>query len=157
MSSIYEFHARRLAGLSVAVLASTLALAACDDDSPTDPVTPVEWEAQLAGVGEFEDVEGLAAVSSTATSFDAAIEIAGAEEDAVFTWRVAEGTCAQPGDRIGAADRYPDLEVEADGTASAEADVTAALDEEEDYIVSVLDETGEAAVTVACGALEIGE
>lgn len=157
MSSIHESHARRLAALSVALLASTIALAGCDDDSPTDPVVPVEWEAQLAGVGEFADVEGLAAVSATATSFDAAIEIANAEEDAAFTWRVAEGTCAAPGDRVGAADRYPDLEVEADGTASAEADVTAALDEDGEYIVSVLDEAGQAPVTVACGALEIEE
>lgn len=157
MSSIYESHARRLAALSVSLLASTIALAACDDDSPTDPVVPVEWEAQLAGVGEFEDVEGLAAVSATSTSFDAAIEIANAEEDAEFTWRVAEGTCAAPGDRLGAADRYPDLTVEADGTASAEADVTASLDEDEDYIVTVLDESGEDPVTVACGALEIEE
>jgi hypothetical protein len=156
MSSIYESHARRLAALSVSLLASTIALAACDDD-PTNPVVPVEWEAQLAGVGEFEDVEGLAAVSATSTSFDAAIEIANAEEDAEFTWRVAEGTCAAPGDRVGAADRYPDLTVEADGTAAADADVTATLDEDEDYIVSVLDETGEDPVTVACGALAIDE
>jgi len=133
------------------------ALAACDDDSPTDPVVPVEWEAQLAGAGVYEDIEGLAAVSSTATSFDAAIEIANAEEGAEFTWRVAEGTCAAPGDRVGAADRYPDLEVGADGTAGAEADVTGALDEDGDYIVRVLDETGQAPVTVACGALEIEE
>lgn len=157
MSHTYESHARRLAALSVALLACTIALAACDDDSPTDPVVPVEWQAQLAGVGEFADVDGLAAVSSTATSFDADIEIANAEEDAEFTWRVAEGTCAAPGARVGAANRYPDLEVAADGTASAEADVTAALDEDGEYIVSVLDETGQAAVTVACGALEIDE
>jgi hypothetical protein len=60
-----------------------------------------------------------------------------------------------PGDRIGGADRYPDLEVEEDGTAAAEADVTAALDEEEDYIVSVLDESGAEPVVVACGTLAV--
>jgi hypothetical protein len=157
MSLTHNSYARRLATLSVSLLASTIVLAACDDDSPTDPVVPVEWEAQLAGVGDYDEVDGLAAVSSTATSFDAAIEIANATEDAVFTWRVAEGTCAEPGDRVGAANRYPDLEVGEDGTADADADVTAALDEAGEYIVSVLDESGDEPVTAACGALEIDE
>lgn len=156
MSLTCNSNARRLATLTISLLASTIVLAACDDD-PTDPVVPVEWDAQLAGVGTYDDVEGLAAVSSTATSFDAAIEITNATEDAVFTWRVAEGTCAEPGDRIGAAERYPDLEVGEDGTAEADADVTAALDEDGEYIVSVLDESGDDPVTVACGALEIDE
>lgn len=154
MLSIHMSHTRRIASLTVSLLASTFILAGCDDD-PTEPVTPVEWEAAVAGDGEFEDIEGVAAVSAVATSFDAAIEIANAEADAVFAWHVADGTCAEPGDRIGGADRYPDLEVEADGTAAAEADVTAALDEEEDYIVSILDESGAEAVIVACGTLEV--
>lgn len=156
MTSSYTSQARRLTALSATLLASTLLLAACEDD-PTTPVVPVEWESQLAGVGTFDEVEGLAAVSSTSTSFDAAIEITGAAEDAVFTWSVAGGTCAAPGNRVGAADRYPDLEVAADGTASAEAEVTAALAEDGDYIVRVLDETGQQPATVACGALEIDE
>jgi hypothetical protein len=154
MSSIHMSHTRRFASLAISLLSSSFILAGCDDD-PTNPVTPVEWEAAVEGEGEFADIEGIAAVSAVATSFDAAIEIANAEADAVFAWHVADGTCAEPGDRIGGADRYPDLEVEEDGTAAAEADVTAALDEEEDYIVSVLDESGAEPVVVACGTLEV--
>ena len=44
-----------------------------------------------------------------------------------------------------------------DGSAAAEAEVSAALDEDDDYIVRVLDESGAAPVTVACGALEVDE
>lgn len=157
MSSIRYPQARRLATVSASLLAFTVFLGACDDDSPIEPSDTVEWEAQLAGTAAYEEVEGLASVSSTATSFDAAIEIANGEDGAVFTWQIAAGTCAQPGDRVGAADRYPELEVAADGTAEAEADVTAALDEEDEYIVRVLDASGTAPATVACAALEIDE
>lgn len=147
---------RRFAAYAIPLIASTLMLAACDED-PVQVVVPDEWQAELAGVGAYEDVDGLAAVSSISTAFEATIDIASAEEGAEFTWRVAEGTCGAPGDRVGAADRYPDLEVEADGTATAEANVTAALADEDDYIVAVIDESGEDPVTVACGALAIDE
>ena len=153
MSPDYTSHARRLAALSVSLLASTIALAACDDD-PVDPVDAIEWEAELSGVGEYAEVEGIGALSATTNSFDAAVEIANATEDAVFIWEVAEGTCAQPGDRLGAATDYPDLEVAANGTASAEADVNAAVDEEEDYVLRVIDDSGNAPVVAACGAFE---
>lgn len=143
---------RRFASLTVSLVASTVVLAACDDD-PVDPIVPVEWLATLTG----DDVEGVASASAAGNSFDAAIEIENAEEDAVFTWGVYAGTCAAPGARIGAADRYPDLEVAADGTAEAEAEVNAALDEEDPYIVRVLDESGAQTVTIACGVLEVDE
>lgn len=144
--------ARRFASLTVTLLASTIVLAACDDD-PVEPIVPVEWLATLTG----DEIDGIASASSAGNAFDAAIEIEGAEADAVFTWDVSAGTCAAPGARIGAADDYPDLEVAEDGTAAAEAEVSAALDEEGAYIVRVRDETGQAAVTVACGALEVDE
>jgi hypothetical protein len=156
MSAHRVSQARRLAAYAVPLFVSTFVLAACDDD-PVQVVPPVEWQAEIAGVDAHEAVEGLAVVASTATAFAAEIEIANAEEDAVFTWRVAEGTCANRGDRIGGANRYPDLEVEADGTATAEAAVTAALDEDEDYIVAVYDESGATAVLVACGPLAVEE
>lgn len=151
MSPEYKSHSRRLAALSISLLASTIAVAACDDD-PIEPIDAVEWEAELAGTGEYADVEGVAAMAFTATSFDAGIEIAGATEDDVFAWEVAEGTCAEPGDRLGAAAAYPDLEVAANGTASADADVNAVVDEDGDYIVRVIEDSGEEPVVVACAA-----
>lgn len=154
MSPEYKSHSRRLAVLSFSLLASTLAVAACDDD-PVQPSADIEWEAELTGVGEYAEVEGLAAMSSSRTSFDVAIEIANATEDDVFAWEVAEGTCAEPGDRLGTAADYPDLEVAADGTAGAEADANAALDEDGDYVVRVIDDSGEAPVVVACGAFAV--
>jgi hypothetical protein len=99
-------------------------------------------------------VEGDAAVVSAATSLAAEIAIEGAEADAVFTWMIREGSCATPGDAVGTATSYPDLEADASGDADAETTIAAGLDEDEDYIVLVRDETGAAPVTVACSALE---
>jgi hypothetical protein len=152
MLSFINPDARRVASLTIAVLASTTVFTACDDD-PTDPVDTIEWLAELTG----DEVEGIAAASSVQTSFEAAIEIENAEEDAVFTWGVFAGTCAAPGARVGAANSYPDLEVAANGTAEAEADVTAVLTGNGAYIVRVIDESGAQPVAVACGALEVEE
>lgn len=147
-----DSHARRAGRLAVTLLACSLGAAACDD-SPTDPGDPVEWAAELTG----NVLDGTASVSSTRVSFEAAIEIENAEQDAVFAWYIAGGTCAQPGQRIGAASIYPDLDVASDGTADAEATVPAGLDEDDEYLVRVIDESGTNPVVVACGELEIQE
>lgn len=151
MNSVSRPYSSRIARLLVALFVPVIGVAACDDDPVT--VDPVVWLADLDGA----EVTGIASVASTNTTFEASIEIQGAAEDAVFTWEIAGGTCAQPGDRIGAADNYPDLEADAGGGAEAEANVNSGLDEEEDYIAIVRDETGQDPVTVACGALAIDE
>jgi hypothetical protein len=156
MRSFPHNRARRVATLCSALMVSATAFAACDD-SPTTPVTPMEYQAALIGREGHDEVEGIASVTARATSFDAEIEIANAEADAVYTWQVATGTCTQPGSRVGAADRYHDLEVAEDGTAAADAEVPIALSSSGSYIVRVLDESGDEPVTVACGALETEE
>ncbi|HET9439037.1 MAG TPA: hypothetical protein VFO52_02655 [Longimicrobiales bacterium] len=149
------FKRKTLSGAQyVLPLMAMLALPACDDD-PADPPVTAEWEATLVGIGAFDEVEGVVLVAARTTSFTAEIEIEGAAANANFNWTLARGTCANPGAAIGAADRYPELEVAANGTASAEALVTAALDEDEDYIVRVRDVNGSGVVVVACGALEV--
>lgn len=156
MRSFPHNRTRRVATLSSALIISAIVFAACDD-SPTTPVTPVEYQAALVGSDEHDEVEGIASVTARAISFDAEIEIANAEADAVYTWQVATGTCTQPGSRVGAADRYDDLEVAEDGTAAADAEVPVALSSSGSYIVRVLDESGDEPVTIACGALETEE
>jgi hypothetical protein len=138
--------------LALIVFAAT-AFVACDDD-PTDPDT-LSWDAELAGVGEFDDVTGIAEVISGTASFVAGIEISDAPEDAEFAWTLRAGTCAAPGTAVGTAASYPTLEVDDDGEAGEQANIAAALDEEDDYIVFVSDESGDESVTVACGALEL--
>ena len=142
----------RRAAAMVAVCAAAAATGACDDDG-TSPPDPVLWEAELAS----NVLAGLVDVSAQSNGFTAAIGIEDAAVDAVFTWHIAEGTCAVPGDRIGAATIYPELEVAADGTAEAEATVAFGLEDDGDYIAEVFaDDEGEA-VQVACGALALSE
>ena len=149
MLSSFDIATRRAAAI-LTVLAAVTATTACDDDG-TGPSDPVLWEADLTGAV----LDGVADVSAQSNGFTATIEIANGTEDDVFTWRIAEGTCAEPGDRIGAEAIYPDLEVAADGTAEAEATVAFALEEDGDYIAAVLDESGAQPAYVACGALSI--
>lgn len=138
--------------LALIVFAAT-AVVACDDD-PTDPDT-LTWEADIEGVGEFDEVTGIAEVVSGTSSFVAGIEIAAAPADAEFAWTLRAGTCAAPGAAVGAAAGYPALEVDDEGAADAQANIASTLDEDEDYIVFVTDESGEESVTVACGALTV--
>lgn len=155
MSSIRRSFSQRTAVRSAVLIVTALVFAACDDDDIVDPDPPISWEAALTGTGNFEDVTGAAEVISNSTAFAAEIAIDDAPADAVFAWAVMEGTCAAPGDRVGAADAYPDLEVNDDGAATAEADDSVALVEDDDYIVVVTDESGDDPVTVACAALEL--
>ena len=152
MLSFNTSRVRRFAALPIAML--LFAAAACDDDS-SEPGDPIEWTADVAGVGTFDEVEGTATVLSTSSAFEAAIEIASAPADTSFVWRVATGTCTQPGTIVGTADRYPELETAANGSAEAEANVTAALNPSGSYIVRVTDESAATPVTVACGALNV--
>jgi hypothetical protein len=136
------------------LLVATFAFVACNDEDSTGPQL-TNWTADLAGSVEFEEVAGEADVASSASSFSAAIEIAGAPADAVLAWTLMEGTCADPGDAVGSASSYPALEVGDDRTASEDADVVAALDVEGDYIVVVIDDSGVAPVILGCGALQL--
>lgn len=137
---------------TVLALMAVLAVAACDDD-PAEPDTTL-LEAVLEGIEPYEDVEGDVDIESRSNSFTAEISIAGANEGDEFDWTVARGTCAQPGNAVGQAASYPALQVDEEGTASAEATVNVALDEDEDYIVRVIDNSGQEPAPVACG--EVG-
>jgi hypothetical protein len=149
MFAIANWNVRRLAAPGAALLACFTFTAACD--SSTDPPPVVIWDAELAS----DDMDAVVEVRAATASFKASIDIEGADAVAEFTWRIAAGTCTQPGERIGAANRYPALEIANDGKADAEATVSATLDEEADYIAAVLDESGAQPVIVACGPLEV--
>lgn len=145
----------RKSTLLVLPLVTAFTLAACDDDDATNPPLDTEWAATLVGVGTHGEVDGTAVVESNSTRFVAEISITGATAQADFGWTLARGTCATPGTALGAANRYPELDVASNGSAAAEASVPVGLDEDEDYIIRVFDVTGTTTVTVACGALDV--
>lgn len=153
LSSIRRFFTNGRAGRPAVLLAAALTAGACDDDDPFDPGPTTEWAADLTGEGNYEDVTGGVVVVASDDALAAGIEIEGAADGDVFAWGVSEGTCAAPGDPIGDAGAYPDLEVDANGAAAAEADQDVGLEAGEDYIVQVTEESGNEPVVVACSAL----
>lgn len=135
------------------LVAGALMLVACDDDDPIDPGPATTWAADLDGTGTYDAVTGSITVIANSVAFDASIEIADAPANAEFKWGIFEGTCAAPGTRIGAAALYADLEADANGDASEEAEGAGGMSPDDDYIARVTDETGQTAIVVACSAL----
>lgn len=135
----------------LAGLLGIMTLGGCD--STTDPpLQPVTWTAELIAENGSE-LAGSLTLESTATMFVAEIEVEEAAEGGAYAWYVGEGaTCGEAEDRIGDAEDYPELELDANGAGSAEATVTASLDSDESYHVAVLS-SDEDPVVVACGEL----
>jgi Cu/Zn superoxide dismutase len=136
------------------VLVLAAMLVGCgDDDSVGDQV---ERNADLDGLGDFEELDGDANVRWTqgTSGFLATIELENDEPGAVRPWHVHFGTCGSGGEIVGSAGDYPLLEVGDDGQALATATVSEVLDSGEDYHVNVhLSET-ELGTIIACGNLE---
>lgn len=154
LASIRRFFGSGRRGRPALLLAAALTVGACDDDDdPIDPGPATEWAADLSGEGDYEDVTGAIIVLASDDALAAEIEIDGAADGDVFAWGVHEGTCATPGERIGDADAYPDLEAGANGAATAEADQDVGLESGQHYIIQVTEEGGDEPVVVACSAL----
>ncbi len=135
------------------LVAAALTLVACDDDDPIDPGPATTWAADLDGTGTYDALTGSITVIANSAAFAATIDIADAPADAVFEWGVFEGTCATPGDRVGAATVYADLEADANGDASEEVEGAGGMSPDDDYIARVTDETGQTPIVVACSVL----
>lgn len=143
-------------GRIVAIVAafSAFLLAACDR-SPSEPAPELTWEAALAGSGIYEGVSGAASVTSSLQTFQIGIILEGAEPEQSYAWWVATGLCEEPGERVGAEEAYPAIETDAEGSAEAEATVTALLDPQEQYHLSVGFDGEDEVEIVACGVLEL--
>jgi hypothetical protein len=125
--------------------------AACVDLNSGEPTVTL-WETQLEAEPDFPGVAGQAAAVSSANGTEAGAAIRGAEPDATHPWSVRLGSCAGPGDQIGADDDYPELEVSEAGRAEANARFGLTLSLEDAYHVEVRLSASDRS-RVACGDL----
>lgn len=115
------------------------------------PGVPETWNATLAAVGG-SGVSGTAKGTTAHDSTHVTINISGAQPGATLPWHVHEGKCGDAAPPIaGDASAYPPLVVGSDGTATATAHLTVALNEAKNYIVNVHASPTNLGTIVACG------
>lgn len=134
----------------IVMTAAAAFMVACD--SATDPAVYPEWTGELEGATGYEQVEGDVEVKSKGSTFTAKIDVSGAAQGA-YKWEVAGNTCADPGNRVGAAATYTDLNVGEGGTASRNVTVTGTLNGTAKYHAAVFRVVDDERVNVACADL----
>lgn len=139
------------------MIISTLVLAACasggsndDGDAVSDRVG--DWNTTLSPTNN-SSVRGTAKAQSVGVGFGANISISGAAAGAQHPWHVHTGTCATGGPVVGNAADYPVLVSNASGTASANATINVALNEQQNYHVNV-HRTPSDLTVISCGNLD---
>ena len=113
-----------------------------------------DWNARLAGQGNFTRVSGTARATSINAQMTANVSLTGATPGAVHPWHVHEGKCGSGGAIVGDPSAYTPLTVGSDGTAQGNATVGTTLHEARDYHVNVHASTGDMGTIIACGNLE---
>jgi superoxide dismutase, Cu-Zn family len=138
-------------------ICAALVFAACNGTTIQPEATEFEWQGSVAGVGEWPQVTAEAAMRWVEgdVGFTAGIAIAGDRPGAVRPWHVHHNTCAQGGGIVGLDQQYPRLEIQADGTASAVANVPLAPDPAANYHVNVHRSEEEMEVIIACGDITL--
>jgi len=115
------------------------------------PGVPQGWNATLSAVGG-SGITGTATGTSASSMAHVTLNIRGATAGATLPWHVHEGSCGDANPPIvGSATSYPPLVVAADGTARAEAHVSAELNEAKSYIINVHASPTNLGTIVACG------
>jgi hypothetical protein len=127
-------------------------LAAAGCVSFEDPAVATTWETQLVPERDFPGVSGQAAAVSRVDGTAVGIAIDGAEPGAAHAWALRRGTCAVPDVRIGPDTDYPELAVDATGSASVETHLGPRLSLDQSYHIEVRVSAADDA-RVACGDL----
>src|SRR5688500_1767706 len=137
------------------LLAGMVVLAACSARSEDgDPVGDRvgDWDATLSPSNN-SGVRGTSSAQSVGVGTGARININNATPGAVHPWHIHVGTCASGGGIVGSASDYPALTVSSSGTASADATIGAALNEQTAYHVNVHRSPTDMGTIIACGNL----
>ena len=141
------------------LIASSLIVAACasggNDRDDVDPVADRvgDWSTNLSSQNN-SGIRGSAKAQSVGVGTGVTISISGARSGAQHPWHVHRGTCGSGGAIVGAANAYPLLTVGTDGTASANASISGALNEQERYHVNVHRSPTDLGTIVSCGNLD---
>ena len=125
-----------------------------DVDVESPAKTGEDWNANLKGNGNFAHITGESRVLVNKGSSSATITLMGGSSGARHPWHVHEGKCDTGGPIFGNPSAYPPLVVNAEGKASASAELTVALDEAYDYHVNVHESSANMANIIACGNLD---
>jgi hypothetical protein len=133
--------------LTAMTLAVILGLAGCIGDVTLPE--EILWEATLAATGAQPTASGRAAAISRARSTETGIHVEGFGPGA-YSWQIRAGTCADPGEIVGPADRYPDLTVSIEGEASADR-VVVPVRMQPDRRYHVIVHVGPDSGVLACG------
>jgi hypothetical protein len=132
------------------LLGLPLLVSGCDQANTDDAL---EWQATLTGQQGFEGVSGSSSATSQAGQTAVSVNISGATPGAAHPWHIHSGSCESGGPIVGGAAAYPDLQVGAGGTASANATLSVGLDPTAPYFVNVHLSANDLATIVACGNL----
>lgn len=124
--------------------------------SDSGPSYGSRWNATLATpsalVGAL-DIHGTAWMAPAGGHTVASVTISNAAPGGVHPWHVHQGRCGGNGAIVGPADAYPPLNVQSDGTATAQANPDFPLPSSGDYHVNVHAASDNMGTIIACGNL----
>lgn len=139
----------RIGALALVVLLA----GACDDESPLGP-DPSVFEGEVAGVDPFEDLSGDITLEVGTEALQIALALSDFPEPGDgFPWILRDGTCAVPGDEIGALEDYPLIEPDDDGEWTDVVEIEAD-DEADAYVIEIRRSEDEEDTVIACGELD---
>ncbi|HEX9895456.1 MAG TPA: CHRD domain-containing protein [Gemmatimonadales bacterium] len=84
----------------------------------------------------------------------ATLSITNAPQNATLSWHVHQGKCGSNGPIVGSSAAYQPVKVDAQGSGTASASVTASLQEKGEYYADVHSSQDQGAQVAACGTLE---
>lgn len=124
--------------------------------SDSNPSYGSRWNATLATpsalVGAL-DVHGTAWMAPVGGRTVASVTMSNAAPGGVHPWHVHQGQCGSNGAIVGPTDAYPPLNVQSDGTATAQASLDMPLPSSGDYHVNVHASSDNMGTIIACGNL----
>jgi hypothetical protein len=154
-----SYLSRRISRSTVAVAAvAMLALTtACGESSPLDPTPePPVYQGALTPSEAFAGLEGGVVLTLLeGGEFEIALTMEGAPdpEEGGFPWILRTGTCAAPGDALGAWEEFPAIELDAEGGWAADVEI-ALGDDADRYVVDIRRSSADRDTHLACAEAE---